>query len=222
MIKFKIGQSVRVRQGIKVDGDCVGGWQGRVAEIEEDDVHARLITIAWDSVTLRALSPSYIDQCEEDCLSWSEINLEPEELEPVEPRDTIKDVVEVVHELSRKHYWSSFGAAGKRICRVLGGVDQESWESVISAWQCHLNKVLVFPFEAEVAEFQERGRLRRGDRLLVLGMVGVTDPYGLVCEVQAGRRKRGFPLCDLDVCNKSSPNYLPVQDYCTWFTNRPS
>ena len=29
-----------------------------------------------------------------------------------------------------------------------------------------------------------------------------------------------FPLCDLEVLDKSSPYYQPVKDYAVWFANR--
>ena len=34
------------------------------------------------------------------------------------------------------------------------------------------------------------------------------------------RRKYVFPLCDLEVVDKSSSNYQPVKDYAVWFANR--
>lgn len=51
-MRFKIGDSVRVRKGVLCpdnDAVCLAGWQGRIFEIEDRD----LIGIRWDSITLK-------------------------------------------------------------------------------------------------------------------------------------------------------------------------
>ncbi|CAK8716278.1 hypothetical protein GMJAKD_05430 [Candidatus Electrothrix aarhusensis] len=45
------------------------------------------------------------------------------------------------------------------------------------------------------------------------------DIYGVLVLLRHGREKYEFPLCDLEVLDKSSPNYQPVQDYAVWFAN---
>ncbi len=53
---LKIGNSVRVKEGMPypdLKDLCIGGWQGRVSEIGEDDNSSGLICIRWDSITLK-------------------------------------------------------------------------------------------------------------------------------------------------------------------------
>lgn len=55
---MKIGNSVKVKEGIispDVDDLVIGGWQGRIREVNDN-----IITINLDSITLLSLS--------EDCL----------------------------------------------------------------------------------------------------------------------------------------------------------
>jgi hypothetical protein len=61
-LDFKVGDSVIVKQGV-LDPDLgtdIGGWQGRIAEIEQQ---SNLIGIDWDSLILGNIPDSAIDNC---------------------------------------------------------------------------------------------------------------------------------------------------------------
>ena len=72
--KFKTGDSVVVRQGTKepdLEEFEIGGWQGRIVEIDtESDKHKNLITIEWDSLTLKHIPSYYIEQSVKDGYDW--------------------------------------------------------------------------------------------------------------------------------------------------------
>jgi hypothetical protein len=65
-------------------------------------------------------------------------------------------------------------------------------------WVEYLNSSLVFPFEAEVTEYQDEGRLQIGDRFMVKRVTDQNDKYGVMVEGRVGRRKIEFPLIDLE------------------------
>ena len=46
------------------------------------------------------------------------------------------------------------------------------------------------------------------------------DLYGVIVRLAYGRRKYDFPLCELEVTDKHSPNYQIVDEYAVWFANR--
>jgi hypothetical protein len=163
---------------------------------------------------------SVIEQSEEQGLDWTKIYLEAQEVELTSPRDTKEDVTQAISELARKHAWSYLGEEGKRIGKVLAGVDKDGEMAALDAWEEHLSKSLVFPFEAEIAEYQGRGPLQAGDRVKVTGIALVDDLYGVIVDLRRGRRKYAFPLCDLEITDKRSPNYQIVNDYAVWFANR--
>jgi len=216
---FKEGDSVVVKPGI-VDSDFgveIGGWQGRILEEPGRD---GLVLIGWDSITLKSMPGSVIEQSEEQGLDWTKMYLEAQEIELTSPRDTEEDVARAIKGLSKEYAWSYLGEEGKRIAKVLGGVDEDDEMAALDAWEEHLSKSLVFPFEAEVAEFQDRGPLQAGDRVKVTGIGLVDDLYGVIVDLRRGRRKYAFPLCDLEVTDKHSPNYQIVRDYAVWFANR--
>ncbi|MCP4362956.1 MAG: hypothetical protein GY796_33540 [Chloroflexi bacterium] len=64
---FKIGASVRFKDGQKDEGSGIdiGGWQGRIIEIDKKH---KLVQVALDSATLKSLSRDYLEECEEEGL----------------------------------------------------------------------------------------------------------------------------------------------------------
>lgn len=216
-IKFKVGDPVIVKPNVK-DPDLgidIGGWQGRISEIK-----GNIVRIDWDSLTLKNMPGSVIAKCEERGWGWTQMYLEATEVELTTPRDTEEDVAQMIGRLEAEHAWDYLGEEGKRIRAVLIGIDPDDEWAALEAWNAHLRKVLSFPFEAEVAEFQERGPLQAGDKVIVQGISDVDDLYGVLVEIKHKRRIYHFPLCDLEVTDQKSPNHDFVQDYAVWFANR--
>lgn len=154
--KFKIGDSVVVKPGI-VDSDTgglIGGWQGRITEIDEK---AHLILISWDSITLRDMSDDAIAECEEKGMDWRCYYLGFDDVEPGSPRDKQEDVEAMVELRGSEHEWTYLGEEGKRIQAVLDKAEDDSEWAAFEAWEEHLGDVLKFPFVAEVSESLGRG-----------------------------------------------------------------
>ena len=102
---LKIGNSIVVKQGTldpdyKID---MGGWQGKITEIEKSGDGQQLVGIKWDIITLKNMLPSFIVECEKDNLSWSEMYLYASEVEPTDPRGNEKDVSKIEDTLFRKY-----------------------------------------------------------------------------------------------------------------------
>ncbi|MCW5211467.1 hypothetical protein VU04_00980 [Desulfobulbus sp. TB] len=235
--KLQPGDSVVVKPNVE-DHELninMGGWQGRVAEIEEED---SLIGIDWDSLTLKQLSDKTIVQCEVEGLDWARMYLAPEDVEPTTARDSVDDVEKAVEHIESKHDFTWLDEESdesdeedRRIQAILDNAEDESEEAAYEAWLEHLQEVLQFPFEAEVFEWQEEGPLQEGDQVTVVSIYedeeeydifddDIEDIYGILVSLRHGRKTYEFPLCDLEVLDKSSPNYEPVQDYAIWFANR--
>ncbi|MFN0119177.1 MAG: calcium-binding protein [Blastocatellia bacterium] len=200
-------------------GEALGGWQGRITEIEEDDDEA-MITVTWDSVTLRATPVETIARCEEEGLSWQDYIFGVDHLTPASARDTLHDVELATAELLKSSRWLDLGEEGARIRAVLADVDDDDELEAIEAWENHFNEVLTFPIAAEVSEFQERGPLRTDDKVSIKNIVESDDLYGVLVTIYRGGEKFVFPLCDLEVTDQNSPNYQPIKDYAVWFANR--
>jgi len=213
-MRFKVGDSVRVKKGVKCPDDdsvSLAGWQGRIFEIEDRD----LIGVRWDSITLKQMPREYIQQSEEEGTGWAEMYLSVDDLEPASARDSKETADQVRQEVESTSSWFGDGEEGQRILQVI-----ENAEDEVEAWHDHLAQVLTFPFDAEVSEPQDRGRLDYGDKVRVHGISDADDLYGVLVSVTHGRNRFVFPLCDLTVQDKKSPNYRPVKDYCVWFANQ--
>jgi hypothetical protein len=219
--EFQVGDSVVVKPGVKdVDqGYDMQGWQGRVVEVLAQQ-QPPVLLITWDSLTLRSFPPQMIETCEYEGSSWSSYYLSSEDIQKTEPRDTQDDVDAAIAEISAQYAWAFLGDEGKGIQKVLQEIDTEDEMTCFKAWYAHFSKVLTFPFEAEVSEFQESGPLQAGDVVRVIGLSDIDDLYGVLVHVKKKRRRYLFPLCDLAVADKKSPLYDPVYEYAVWFANR--
>ena len=75
---LKINDSVKVKPGIKdPDNEMfdIGGWQGRITEIESSKGEDAIVTIAWDSITLLAMTREFIEESVRDGYAFAEMNL---------------------------------------------------------------------------------------------------------------------------------------------------
>jgi len=111
--------------------------------------------------------------------------------------------------------WLGLGNEGERIFSVVANADDP-----LEGWNVYLTRLLKFPFDAVVSEPQDEGPLDYKDKVQVQSICGTDDMYGILVDVTFGLRQYLFPLCDLSVRDKKSPNYLPVHDYSVWFANR--
>ena len=213
-MSFKVGDSVKVKEGIMCPDDdsiCIGGWQGRISDIEDDGI----VEISWDSITLKQLPLEYIRHSEKEGLDWTEMHLSADEIESASPRDSEKTADSVREEMESKFFWLGEGEEGKRILTVIANSDDE-----IEAWNRYLTRILKFPFEAKVSEPQDRGPLQEGNNVHVQGIVEPDEHYGVLVDVACGQKHFVFPLCDLTVRDRKSPNYNPVKDHGVWFANK--
>lgn len=216
---MKVGDSVIVRAGV-LDPDFgadIGGWQGRVVEMGAEGT----ICIQWDSITLSQIPDTVIGQSEEQGLDWTLMWLAAQEVKVTTPRDTLENVAQTQRKLAAQSTWLGLGGEqGRRVQKVLAGIAEDDEMVAFSAWKRYLKAHLVFPFEAEVSEYQEYGPIRAGDRVIVQRITGVEDLYGVLVQMVWKGYAHEFPLCDLEVVDKNSPNYQPVDDYAVWFANR--
>jgi hypothetical protein len=148
------------------------------------------------------------------------LNLESGHVERATSRDKPEDAISARKQLASQYAWSDWGDQGKRIQQALAGVDADDERAVFDAWDEYLTQHVTFPFEAQVAEFQDHGPLQSGDRVQVIHISALQDLYGVMVRVRARGGEYNFPLCDLEVRDQRSPNYQEVDDYAVWFANR--
>lgn len=221
---LKIGDSVVVKQGVKepdLEEFEIGGWQGRVTEIDTDsDKDNVLVTIEWDSSTLLQMPSDYIEQSELDGFDWSCMVLYDSDLEKSIPRDKKENAKKAKNKLSDKYYWTSLGQEGERISKILHGVNPHNEMKCLQKWVEHLDKELTFPIQAIVSESEDNWLIKSGDKVEIKSLTHIVDMYGVIASIRLNGKKYDFPLCDLEVIDKTRTDFQLIGDYGTWFANR--
>lgn len=217
---LKIGDTVKVKDDF-IDPDCgadMSGWQGRITQLFPEEGTA---LIAFDSITLQNLPQEYIDDSEEEGLSWNEYGYDLTDLIKVQPRDTAADAAQTLKQLEEAlvHNYLYLGEEGKEIGRILQSVDPDGNLDPLSAWWEYLEQDLKFPFEAVVDEWQ-RGPLRSGEKVRVHGIEDADEHYGIIVKLRHGRKQYHLPLCELAAANENSREYGLIDLYRTWFANQ--
>ena len=223
-MEFEIGNSVIVKQGVKepdLEEFEIGAWQGRIIEIDtKSDKNNTLITIEWDSITLKRIPPDYIEQSEREGYDWKNMVLYASELEKTTPRDKKENVKKTHAKLSDKHYWDSLGDEGKRISKILDKVNPHNEMKSLQKWVEHLDEKLTFPIQAIVSNSEDDWLIKSGDKILIKSLPHIVDMYGIIASIKLEGKKYDFPLCDIEVVDKSKADYQLINDYRTWFANR--
>ncbi len=93
---FEIGESVVVKPNVADPdfGTDIGGWQGRVKEVDD-----KTVFIAWDSITLREMGIELVIRCENENFNWEVMTLINKEVEKTTGRDSERDVAAVANAL---------------------------------------------------------------------------------------------------------------------------
>ena len=142
------------------------------------------------------------------------------ELEKTKPRDKKGSVKQTQDNLSDKHSWASFGEEGIRISKVLENVNPHNEMECLERWVEYLDTELTFPIHAIVTESQDNWLIKSGDKVVVKSLPHIVDLYGVIALIKLNGKKYTFPLCDLEVIDKSLADFQLIEDYRTWFSNR--
>jgi hypothetical protein len=223
-MKIKTGDIVIVKQGVNepdLEEFEIGGWQGRVIAIDTKfDKGNVLCTIEWDSITLGRIPSKYIEQSEREGLEWEKMTLFESELEKAKARDKKENVKQIQEKLSDKYRWDSLGEEGIRISKVLDKIDSRDEMKCLQKWVEFLDKRLSFPIHAIVHDSEDNWLIKYGDKVVIIALPHIVDTYGIIASIRLNGKKFEFPLCDLEVVDKTKADFQLIDDYKTWFANR--
>jgi len=222
-VNFEPGDSVVVMAGIKepdLEEFEIGGWQGRVVDIDtKSDKKNTLITIEWDSLTLKQIPSNYIEQSEREGLDWKNMTLYDSELLKTKPRDKKENVKITQDKLSDEHYWDSFGDEGIRISKVLNKENPHNEMKCLQKWVEYLNNELIFPIHAIVSDSEDNWLIKSGDKVIIKSLPHIVDMYGIIASIRLNGEKYELPLCDLEAVDKKKEDFQLIEDYKIWFAN---
>jgi hypothetical protein len=163
---------------------------------------------------------THIAWCEEEGLSWSEMNLGKEDLEPAESRDTEENVATTIAEIESRTSWLHLGEQGKRIQEIVNRAKDNKESLIFEIWHAYLKERLTFPFAARVEEYQY-GPVPQGAQIMVLTITSLNDPFGTMVSVRYKGQVYQLPLADLKATKAANAKIRQLlQDYAVWYTNR--
>jgi len=219
-MKFKKGESIRVKQGIS-DPDYpsidISGWQGRIVEFDGEDEDGELYIVAWDSISLKNMHSDVILDAIEEGIDYSLITLYANDLEKASPRDKEKDVETALAEIEEEFFWSDLGEQGERIRAVLKTSKSKSEKDSLKAWDTYLKSKLKFPMKV-IFVGESEGVFNEGATLSLLSIDSISDIMGIMGTAKLEKGTASVPLCELDTEGENEAN-LALYDYCIWFAN---
>ncbi len=219
---FKIGDAVKIKQGVK-DVETgkwdMSGWQGWITEPKKkNDPTYELI---WDTDTFKNMPIGYIQEGNMEDLDLLHYCLTDEDLEPAKPRDTFKAAKAFADKWETKHTFNDGSEEGNLIMEMCG--DETNMYKVLDKWKKYLSEKLTFPFEATVTESDNKA-ISIGQKITVLGMDGnkkANLDNGFIVTIKVKGQDMQHPLCDLEIEDEDSPNALHVNAYADWLVNNP-
>ncbi len=220
--KFALYDAVRVRSGV-TDPDFpdtpLGGWAGTIVEVKSGSPPTCLIR--WNQSTLATIHPIYRKRCERDGLTFEEMWLGDDDLEPdTGEAVTLEQPTKIVTPpLSMKDQDDRirvvFGLTRDDIVPDVNGSDLRTYYK-------HLAANLKFPFEATWIREARFGGVSGKVTIVALGGSEddpwIDDTYGILCKAKMIGVKRDLPLSEVEKI-KGKPNQQIVEDYCYWFGN---
>ncbi|MCE7925820.1 MAG: hypothetical protein DYG98_22445 [Haliscomenobacteraceae bacterium CHB4] len=216
---FKINDSVKVKPGI-MDPDNettdLGGWQGRITGLDDSDPGEILITIAWDSRTLRDMPREFVEESIREGMDFSEMTLLADEVELTAARDKAQDRNDVIRMLEQENNWADLGEQGKRIQAVEDACEHDF--ALMDHWFEHLENQVELPVKARYVG-DSSANLRHGAEILINGFADTDDDYGVIGSAIYQKRRIQVLLCDVQVLESSKKNEA-LEDYIVWFANR--
>jgi hypothetical protein len=239
--ELKIGDSVRVKEGIKVpdyEEFDMSNWQGRITQFSDE---YGTVEIKWDSITLKTMPLEFIENSIDEGCEYSVMWLEKSEVEKAEPRDKDSDVERIKNELEKEYGNLSFDEQEKRIAKILKKKNIEVNMDNLKVYFTYLKANIKFPCKLTgMEDFQweepyllggwskkEYERLKKEnasytDEFELMGFDDeIEDGSGIFVKVKRISDKKEFtlPLWDLKTISRKDQNNELISDYSSWMTN---
>jgi hypothetical protein len=218
---MKINDSVKVKLGVEdpdIEGNDLSGWQGRIVEI---DAKNKLVTVAWDSVTLKNYSLELLMQTWDN--EFTLMVLGDDDLEPCEPRDTEAEAAKMQEWIMNwADFLSLFDTNATIYAEIFDKVNLTDEMQMYQIWHKHIEEALNEPIEAELID-ESFGDIREGCKLVIKELDEfIDDKYGILANCKTPKKKALLPLCCCEPLEKDEDTEaeMLIRDYIVWFANR--
>ena len=214
-MKFKIGDSVKVKQNVVIDDfekiDFTG-WQGRVVECFEETE----IEVAWDSITLNHLPEAYILKNIKEDYNFDSLILETNQVEKTSARDEENDRVAVLQTLENKHNgFDDFGDENDFYKDLFESKNTKVTPRNLKIYLEYIEECIEMPCLMRNSATKETFQL-----FSFLGNEIEKHNAILVKAIrQSDKKQLVLPLQDLLPVDETSDNYSILKPFVTWFLN---
>ena len=211
----------------------IGGWQGRVVELNND-----LITFELDSITISQLEDYYITDSIIEGVEWYLLSLGIDEVEIVSPRDTKSEVEQKQKEINSRY---SIDEEDNRISAILSSDNKWVNDANLQKYSRYLKKNIKIPSiltGTEVFNWEEpyifgdwsndeytkdkETNASYTDQFTLKKLLTNIDSWdGIIVNVKRPSDGKSFdlPLSDLQAVDTNSVEHKLLSDYSYWITN---
>ncbi|MGB0863393.1 MAG: calcium-binding protein, partial [Saprospiraceae bacterium] len=210
--QFPIGSYVKIKERVGNPHDRklqMKGWVGQVTNAFYREGHKETYDVAFDSEAMKLIPKSLLQEILINDDDFRVYEFSPNLLEKTTPKSTVQEDTLVYKKLYHENKWSYLNSdQEERIKNILlNNIELNEFES----WANYLDKSLSFPFNVKTM-----GELGPIQKLQVLDVGFLDETHGVIMLVKKGKTKGSYPLADMEVVKKKTPNYQIVEDYLEW------
>ncbi len=216
---FKINDIITVKPGVEDPdfGGDIGGWQGRITEIDTGNPDDPLVTIEWDAHTLKNMPKDYLKRCFKEGYDHEVMVLGLSDVMPAANRSNTDDNrATVLESLDKEYKWEDLGEQGLRIKAVEDACEHDY--ALMNHWFEYLEEHVTLPVKAKYIG-ESSINVHHGTIIEINGFEDANDDFGVIASAKYQRRWIQVPLCDLEIV-EISPETQALDDYIVWYVNR--
>lgn len=214
---FSVNDHVRIKNGPKPiltddEKTDMRGWQGVVTEVVVAAGYGEVVTVRFDSYTLRAIPRTYLVSCAQYESEFWRSEFRSSELEKVPPRDKPDDWIRIKNILITSETWIQTVASWKRINAFLLEIKLEA--EFLDAWLMFLNAEFDNPVRAMYVG-RAFDHIYFGAQVTITEILDFDFSWGIFVQVEFDGHTMDIPLYMLEI-QEEGPHTIPLRDYALW------
>ncbi len=215
---LKINDIVTVKPGTEDPdfGGDLGGWHGRITEIDNRNPDDVLIMIEWDANTLKNMPKDYLKYCFKEGYDHESMALGIADVLLAEQPNFGEDRESVLNALNKEYYWEDFGEQGLRIKDVEDACN--NGHALMDHWLKYVKTHVKLPVKAKYIG-ENTQNLRYGAIVEINGFADADEIRGVIGFAKYDKRRIQVPLCDVGIEDPTSETQA-LDDYIVWFMNQ--
>lgn len=215
---LKLNDTVTVKTGTEDPdfGGDIGGWQGRITEIDTHNPDDPLVTIQWDADTLKNMPEDYLKRCLKEGYDHEVMVLGVSDVIPAELSNTDHNRAAVLESLDKIYKWEDLGEQGRRIKAVEDACKHDY--ALMDHWFEYLEEHVTLPVQAKFIG-DSSINLHHGALIQINGFADADDHYGVIGSAKYQKKWIQVPLCDVEIL-EITPETQALDDYIVWYANQ--